>query len=57
MRTLFGLFDSPHMSMRLHVREGVKNIIFILNPNLKALKLDTMKYTIFFPIIGNGMSS
>ena len=31
--TLFGLFDSPHTGMGLHVREGVKGIIFILNPN------------------------
>ena len=56
MRTLFGLFDSPHMSMRLHVR-GVKDMVFVLNPNPKALTLDTMKYTIFLNIIGNGISS
>ena len=32
-RTLFGLFDSLHAGMGLHVREGVKGMIFILNPN------------------------
>ena len=32
-RTLYGLFDSTRMSMRLHVREGVKGMIFILNTN------------------------
>ena len=32
-RTLFGLFDFPHAGMRLHVRKGVKGMIFILNPN------------------------
>ena len=32
-RTLFGLFDSPRANMRLHVREGVKSMIFILNSN------------------------
>ena len=34
---LFGLFDSPHAGMGLHVREGVKDIIFILNPNPTCL--------------------
>ena len=28
---LFGLFDSPLVGMGLHVRESVKNMIFILN--------------------------
>ena len=32
-RTLFGLLDSPRVGMELHVREGVKDMIFILNPN------------------------
>ena len=34
---LFGLFDSSRTSVRLHVREGVKNMIFILNLNLTNL--------------------
>ena len=28
---LFGLFDSPRAGMGLHVREGVKSMVFILN--------------------------
>ena len=31
--TLFGLFDSPRMGIGLHVREGVKGMIFMLNSN------------------------
>ena len=31
--TLFGLFDFSHAGMRLHVRSGVKGMIFILNLN------------------------
>ena len=31
--SLFGLFDSPHADTWLHVREGVKDMIFILNRN------------------------
>ena len=31
--TLFGLFDSSCVGMGLHVREGVKDMIFILNSN------------------------
>ena len=33
--TLFGLFNSPHvgMELHLHVREGIKDMIFILNSN------------------------
>ena len=38
-RTLFGLFDSPCIGMRLHMREGVKDMIFILNPNPTSLSL------------------
>ena len=30
---MFGLFDSLRASMGPHVREGVKDMIFILNPN------------------------
>ena len=36
-RTLFGLFDSPRASIGLEVREGVKGMIFILNPNPTSL--------------------
>ena len=36
-RTLFGLFDSPHAGIGLHVRESVKDMIFILNPNPTSL--------------------
>ena len=36
-KTLFGLFDSPRARMGPHVREGVKGMIFILNPNLISL--------------------
>ena len=32
-RTLFGLFDSSREGMRVHVRESVKGMIFILNLN------------------------
>ena len=30
---IFNLFDSPCVSMRLHVKEDVKGMIFILNQN------------------------
>ena len=36
-RTLFGLFDSPRVGIILHMRECVKCIIFILNPNCTRL--------------------
>ena len=36
-RTLFGLFDSLRMGMRLHVKEDVKGMIFILIPNPTSL--------------------
>ena len=35
--TLFGLFDFLHAGMGLHVRESVKDMIFILNPNPTSL--------------------
>ena len=34
---LFGLFYSPRAGMRLHVREGIKVMIFILNQNSTSL--------------------
>ena len=34
---LFGWFNSPCAGMRLHVREGVKDMIFILNSNPTSL--------------------
>ena len=36
--TLFGLFDSPCANMGLHMREGIKSMIFILNPNPISLR-------------------
>ena len=33
------LFDSPSMGMELHVREGVKGMIFILNQNPTSLSV------------------
>ena len=38
METLCGLFDSPLTGMGLHVRECVKDMIFILNPSLTSLR-------------------
>ena len=35
--TLCGLFDSPCAGMGLHVKEGVKGKMFILNPNPTTL--------------------
>ena len=37
---LFGLFDSPPTGMGLHVRGGVKGVIFILK--LKSYKLELL---------------
>ena len=37
--TLFGLFDSPHTGTRLHMRENIKDMLFLLNPNPKARAL------------------
>ena len=36
-RILFGLFDSSRAGMGLHIKEGVKEIIFILKPNPTSL--------------------
>lgn len=36
-KTLFTLFDSSRMGMRLHMREGIKDTIFILNLNPSSL--------------------
>ena len=36
---LFGLFDSSHAIMGPHMREGVKGMIFTLNPNSYKLEL------------------
>ena len=36
-QTLFDLFDSPRAGMGLHVKEGVKGMTFILNPNPTSL--------------------
>lgn len=33
MEALVDLFDSPNAGMKLYIRKGVRNIIFILNPN------------------------
>ena len=32
-RIMFGLFDSLHAGMGLHVREGIRSMMFILNLN------------------------
>ena len=37
--TLFGLFDFPRASIGLHMRESVKDMIFILNPNPISLSI------------------
>ena len=37
LKTLFGVFDSPRVGMSLHVREDIKDMIFILNQNLTSL--------------------
>ena len=34
---MFDLFDSPRTGMGLHMREGVRSMIFILNPNPTSL--------------------
>ena len=34
--TLFGLFDSPYIGTRLHMKENIKDMVFILNSNPKA---------------------
>ena len=36
-RTIFGLFDSPRAGLCQHMKEGVKGMIFILNPNCTSL--------------------
>ena len=36
-RTLFDLFDSPSVVMGPHVKEGVKDMIFVLNQNPTSL--------------------
>ena len=37
--TRFGLFDFPRASIGLHMRGGVKDMIFILNPNSISLSI------------------
>ena len=52
----FGLFDSPHEGMRLHVREGVKGMCYSIVELETSWEKETCIHVelgnfIFFPII------